>query len=216
MSWINFIEKEQQQAYFIKLQQFIDHEISVGKIIYPAEEDRFKAFLLTELENVKIVILGQDPYHGEKQAHGLSFSVPEGIKLPPSLRNIYKEIADDLSRTVMPESGDLTLWAKQGVLLLNTVLTVEKGRAGSHRKQGWEQFTDNVIKHINEHKQGVVFLLWGSDAIKKSKIIDAQQHHILTSVHPSPLSSYRGFFGCKHFSKANQLLLAQGDSAINW
>ena len=216
MSWLDFIEKQQQQSYFKQLQLFIDQEEKAGKTIFPASEKRFNAFLLTELKDIKVVILGQDPYHGEGQAHGLSFSVQEGTKLPPSLRNIYKELADDLDWKTTPDNGDLTHWAKQGVLLLNTVLTVEKSAAGSHAKKGWEQFTDNVIEHINQETDGVVFLLWGSYAIKKSKMIDPSKHHILTAVHPSPLSAYRGFFGCKHFSKTNKLLIEQGNKAINW
>lgn len=216
MSWFDFIEKQQQQGYFQKLQLFIDQEVAAGKTIYPESKNRFNAFSLTELNDIKVVILGQDPYHGEGQAHGLSFSVPTGIKLPPSLRNIYKELADDLNWASAPENGDLTGWAKQGVLLLNTVLTVEKGNAGSHAKQGWEQFTDNVIQYINDNTEGVVFLLWGSYAIKKSRMIDSHKHHILTAVHPSPLSAYRGFLGCKHFSKTNKLLAEQKKEIINW
>ncbi|MEL0658336.1 uracil-DNA glycosylase [Psychromonas arctica] len=216
MSWFDFIEKQQQQSYFKQLQLFIDQEETAGKTIFPSLKNRFTAFSLTELKDVKVVILGQDPYHGDGQAHGLSFSVQEGIKLPPSLRNIYKELADDLQWTTLPESGDLSDWAKQGVLLLNTVLTVEKSNAGSHAKKGWEQFTDNVIQHINEQTEGVVFLLWGSYAIKKSQMIDQSKHYILTAVHPSPLSAYRGFFGCKHFSKTNQLLSEQDKQVINW
>ena len=216
MSWLDFIENENGKEYFIKLQQFINNEITLGKTIYPQQEDRFNAFGLTELKNTKVVILGQDPYHGEGQANGLSFSVSNGIKLPPSLRNIYKELADDLRWSAIPENGDLSSWAKQGVLLINAVLTVEKANAGSHAKKGWEQFTDNVIKHINENCEGVIFLLWGSYAIKKSKLIDIDKHHILTAVHPSPLSAYRGFFGCKHFSQVNKLLTGQGKGVINW
>ena len=160
--------------------------------------------------------MGQDPYHGEGQAQGLSFSVPNGVKLPPSLRNIYKELADDLNWSEIPDNGDLTKWAKQGVLLINAVLTVEKANAGSHAKKGWEIFTDNVIQHINQKNNGVVFLLWGSYAIKKSALIDVQKHYTLTAVHPSPLSAYRGFFGCKHFSKANELLIKQEKEPIRW
>ena len=216
MNWSDFINKEKKKDYFQKLQLFIDNEVALNKIIYPPQQDRFNAFSLTELNKVKVVVLGQDPYHGEGQSHGLSFSVPDGIKLPPSLRNIYKELADDLNWSVIPDCGNLTAWAKQGVLLINAVLTVEKSKAGSHAKQGWEQFTDNVIKHINEKNEGVVFLLWGSYAIKKSPLIDTNKHHILTAVHPSPLSAYRGFFGCKHFSKTNLLLEEQGKVGIDW
>jgi len=216
MSWSNFIEQQQKQPYFKKLQLFLDQESAAGKVIYPAIENRFNAFSLTPLETVKIVILGQDPYHGEGQAQGLSFSVPSQIKIPPSLRNIYKELADDLNWSEIPESGDLTKWATQGVLLINAVLTVEKAKAGSHAKKGWEQFTDNVIRYINEENTGVIFLLWGSYAIKKSSLIDTNKHHILTAVHPSPLSAYRGFFGCKHFSRSNQLLIGQEKTPIQW
>jgi len=216
MDWLSFINEEKKKNYFQALTCFIEGEVASGKTIYPPQQDRFNAFSLTELNKVKVVILGQDPYHGEGQAHGLSFSVPDGVKLPPSLRNIYKEIADDLDFLEMPESGNLTEWAKQGVLLINSVLTVEQSNAGSHAKKGWEQFTDNVIKHINNNCEGVVFLLWGSYAIKKSSLIDEKNHHILTAVHPSPLSAYRGFFGCKHFSKTNAILDAQGKPKINW
>ncbi|WP_409439747.1 uracil-DNA glycosylase [Psychromonas sp. GE-S-Ul-11] len=216
MSWSDFIAEQQQQTYFNKLQRFIDQQVDQGKTIYPSEKDRFNAFLLTDLDKVKVVILGQDPYHGAGQAHGLSFSVKPGIKLPPSLRNIYKELADDLAWDELPSDGDLSHWATQGVLLLNTVLTVEESNAGSHAKQGWEIFTDNVIQHINEQTEGVVFLLWGSHAIKKSSMIDQQKHHVLTAVHPSPLSAYRGFFGCKHFSQTNKLLSDQNKKPINW
>ena len=216
MSWSSFIEQQQKQPYFEKLQQFLEQESAAGKVIYPALENRFNAFSLTPLDAVKIVILGQDPYHGEGQAQGLSFSVPNAMKLPPSLRNIYKELADDLNWSEIPENGDLTKWATQGVLLINAVLTVEEAKAGSHAKKGWEQFSDNVIRHINEENTGVIFLLWGSYAIKKSSLIDTNKHHILTAVHPSPLSAYRGFFGCKHFSKANQLLIEQKKTPIQW
>ncbi|MDN2662489.1 uracil-DNA glycosylase [Psychromonas sp. 14N.309.X.WAT.B.A12] len=216
MSWSDFIAEQQQQTYFNKLQRFIDQQVDQGKTIYPSEKDRFNAFLLTDLDKVKVVILGQDPYHGAGQAHGLSFSVKPGINLPPSLRNIYKELADDLAWDELPSDGDLSHWATQGVLLLNTVLTVEESNAGSHAKQGWEIFTDNVIQHINEQTEGVVFLLWGSHAIKKSSMIDQQKHHVLTAVHPSPLSAYRGFFGCKHFSQTNKLLSDQNKKPINW
>lgn len=216
MTWSNFIAAQQQQPYFQKLQQFVEQQAAAGKTIYPPEKERFNAFSLTQLDQVKVVILGQDPYHGEGQAHGLSFSVASGVKIPPSLRNIYKELADDLGWEELPKDGNLSHWAKQGVLLLNAVLTVEKANAGSHAKQGWEQFTDRVIQHINDQREGVIFLLWGSYAIKKSTMIDQQKHAVLTAVHPSPLSAYRGFFGCKHFSKTNQLLKAQNKTPIKW
>jgi len=216
MSWSEFIKEQKELLYFKALEEFLEQEVKLGKVIYPPLDNRFNAFMLTKLEDVKVVILGQDPYHGEGQAQGLSFSVPNGVKLPPSLRNIYKELADDLNWSEIPDNGDLTKWAKQGVLLINAVLTVEKANAGSHAKKGWEIFTDNVIQHINQKNNGVVFLLWGSYAIKKSALIDAQKHYTLTAVHPSPLSAYRGFFGCKHFSKANELLIKQGKEPIRW
>ena len=216
MSWSEFIKEQKELLYFKALEEFLEQEVKLGKVIYPPLDNRFNAFMLTKLEDVKVVILGQDPYHGEGQAQGLSFSVPNGVKLPPSLRNIYKELADDLNWSEIPDNGDLTKWAKQGVLLINAVLTVEKANAGSHAKKGWEIFTDNVIQHINQKNNGVVFLLWGSYAIKKSTLIDAQKHYTLTAVHPSPLSAYRGFFGCKHFSKANELLIKQGKEPIRW
>jgi len=216
MTWSNFIKQQQVQPYFIALQSFLEQEKQAGKVIFPDEHKRFNAFELTTPESVKVVILGQDPYHGEGQAQGLSFSVPQGMALPPSLRNIYKELADDLDRSFSTDNGDLTHWAKQGVLLINAVLTVEKSLAGSHAKQGWETFTDNVIRYINKQNEGVVFLLWGAYAIKKSNLIDTHKHHILTAAHPSPLSAYRGFWGCKHFSKTNDLLTSQGKTAIQW
>ena len=216
MSWSDFIASQQQQPYFQQLQRFIDQESDAGKIIFPEPKERFNAFSLTALDKVKVVILGQDPYHGAGQAHGLSFSVKSGVKVPPSLRNIYKELADDLAWDELPNDGDLSHWATQGVLLLNAVLTVEESNAGSHAKQGWETFTDHVIEHINEQTEGVVFLLWGSYAIKKSTMIDQQKHHVLAAVHPSPLSAYRGFFGCKHFSQTNQLLTKQNKTPIHW
>ena len=216
MSWSEFIKEQKELLYFQALEEFLEQEVKLGKVIYPPLDNRFNAFMLTKLEDVKVVILGQDPYHGEGQAQGLSFSVPNGVKLPPSLRNIYKELADDLNWSEIPDNGDLTKWAKQGVLLINAVLTVEKANAGSHAKKGWEIFTDNVIQHINQKNNGVVFLLWGSYAIKKSALIDVQKHYTLTAVHPSPLSAYRGFFGCKHFSKANELLIKQEKEPIRW
>jgi len=216
MSWSSFLKAQSEQTYFKSIEAFIEGELASGKVIYPPKQDWFNAFALTELENIKVVILGQDPYHGQGQAHGLSFSVPDGIKIPPSLRNIFKELDDDLSDFEIPSSGDLSSWAKQGVLLLNTVLTVEQSKAGSHSKIGWEQFTDNVLSHINDNTEGTIFLLWGNHAIKKAAMLDLTKHHILTAVHPSPLSAYRGFFGCKHFSKVNDLLKQQGKTLIDW
>ena len=176
---------------------------------------RFTAFDLTPFKEVKVVIIGQDPYHGEGQAHGLSFSVPKGLKLPPSLKNILKELESDLG-CANPTSGNLEAWAKQGVLLLNTVLTVRKSEAGSHQKKGWETFTDAVVAHLNEECEGLVFLLWGSPAQKKGKSIDRERHLVLQAPHPSPLSSYRGFFGCRHFSQTNEYLIQHNKKPIDW
>lgn len=184
-------------------------------IVYPPQELIFNAFEHCHFEDVKVVILGQDPYHGEGQAHGLAFSVPDGIKKPPSLQNIYKELYSTIDRTI-PESGNLERWAAQGVLLLNTTLTVEAGKAGSHRGLGWEQFTDAVIQAISDKKEHVVFMLWGNDAKQKGKNIDTAKHLILTAPHPSPLSAHTGFFGCKHFSRANEYLKEHGKKPIVW
>ena len=216
MSWNKFIEQQEQMDYYKNLQQFLQEQESAGKTIYPKQTLRFNALNLTPLENVKVVILGQDPYHGENQAHGLSFSVPDGIKIPPSLRNIYKELSTSIAGYKIPESGNLEHWAKQGVLLLNAVLTVEKGNAGSHASKGWEIFTDNIISEINDSQNGVVFLLWGSYAHKKGRLIDSQKHTVLKSTHPSPLSAYRGFLGCGHFKQVNEILSERGLAVINW
>ncbi|PLW95463.1 MAG: uracil-DNA glycosylase [Marinilabiliales bacterium] len=183
--------------------------------VFPEENQVFRAFEMTSFENLKVVILGQDPYHGPGQANGLAFSVNREIKLPPSLKNIYKELQSDAGVNSV-NHGDLSSWASRGVLLLNSVLTVEASKAGSHRKMGWQNFTDEVIKTISQKKEGVVFLLWGNYAIEKSKLIDTQKHHILTATHPSPLSAYRGFFGCRHFSKANLLLKNAGIKPVDW
>tara|TARA_R110001583_G_scaffold10698_8_gene49202 strand:+ start:34925 stop:35575 length:651 start_codon:yes stop_codon:yes gene_type:complete len=216
MSWQDVLEKEQAESYFKALLRFLENEKLAGKEIYPERALYFNAFNLLPLENVKIVILGQDPYHGEGQAHGLSFSVPEGVKIPPSLANIYKELATSIEGFKIPQSGNLTHWAEQGVLLLNSVLTVEKGNAGSHAKKGWEIFTDNIIKHLNDTQSDIIFLLWGSYAHKKGALIDENKHKILKSSHPSPLSAYRGFLGCGHFNEANKILLSLGKNKINW
>ncbi|MFT6985627.1 MAG: uracil-DNA glycosylase [Psychromonas sp.] len=216
MSWNKFIAQQAKLDYYKNLQLFLQEQERAGKTIYPPKALRFHALDLTPLENVKVVILGQDPYHGEGQAHGLCFSVPEGIKTPPSLRNIYKELSLTIPGYEIPESGNLEHWAKQGVLLLNAVLTVEKGAAGSHASKGWEIFTDNVISEINNREEDVIFLLWGSYAHKKGRLIDAQKHTVLKSTHPSPLSAYRGFLGCGHFMRVNQLLSEKGRAVINW
>lgn len=215
MTWEEVIDLEKQKDYYKSLKQEIDKRYETTRV-FPEKRNIFKAFSLTKLNNLKVVILGQDPYHGYGQAQGLAFSTPSNIKNPPSMQNILQEIAGDLQRPSVCLDGDLTTWAEQGVLLLNTVLTVEEAKAGSHQKLGWEIFTDNIIKYISQNCSDIVFLLWGSPAIKKSNLIDANKHHILTSVHPSPLSAYRGFLGCKHFSKTNQILKNLNKEEINW
>lgn len=214
-SWQAVIGDEFNKPYMQSLRGFLAEQKSAGKVIYPPMPVVFNAFNNTPFEKVRVVIIGQDPYHGDGQAHGLSFSVPEGIKLPPSLRNIFKEIEADLGIS-MSASGDLTAWTEQGVLLLNATLTVEQAAAGSHQKKGWEEFTDAAIRALNEQRQGVVFVLWGSYAQKKGAFIDSSKHLVLKSVHPSPLSAHRGFFGNKQFSQINQYLESQGQAAIQW
>lgn len=216
MTWDDIIGREQQQAYFIETLSFVANERQQGKIIYPPAEDVFNAFKYTALNDVNVVILGQDPYHGPDQAHGLSFSVRPGVPAPPSLVNMYKELEKDIAGFTRPTHGYLESWARQGVLLLNTVLTVEKGKAHSHAYLGWETFTDKIINEINQQRNGVIFLLWGSHAQKKGRFIDSHKHHILKAPHPSPLSAYRGFLGCGHFSQTNQILQQQGLNPINW
>tara|TARA_Y100001956_G_scaffold25730_1_gene25495 strand:+ start:390 stop:1079 length:690 start_codon:yes stop_codon:yes gene_type:complete len=216
LTWHDVIGQEKQQDYFQQTLNFVEAERNAGKMIFPPAQDVFNAFRATEFNDVKVVILGQDPYHGPNQAHGLCFSVLPGIKTPPSLANMYKELAQDIDGFEIPHHGYLQSWAEQGVLLLNTVLTVEQGKAHSHSKSGWEIFTDRVIEAINQHQSGVVFLLWGAHAQKKGRFIDRQKHHVLAGPHPSPLSAHRGFFGCRHFSQANTLLTQQGKSTIDW
>ncbi|MEI9598442.1 uracil-DNA glycosylase [Moellerella wisconsensis] len=216
ITWDDIIGREQQQAYFTETLSFVANERQQGKIIYPPAEDVFNAFKYTALNDIKVVILGQDPYHGPDQAHGLSFSVRPGVPAPPSLVNMYKELEKDIAGFTRPTHGYLESWARQGVLLLNTVLTVEKGKAHSHAHLGWETFTDKIINEINQQRNGVIFLLWGSHAQKKGRFIDSHKHHILKAPHPSPLSAYRGFLGCGHFSQTNQILQQQGLNPINW
>lgn len=213
--WKSALALEFDEHYMIGLGKFLEKEANAGKVIYPKESNIFAAFNLTPFDNVKVVIIGQDPYHGPGQAHGLSFSVPRGVKIPPSLVNIYKELKDDLGITP-PDHGHLESWARQGVLLLNNVLTVEDGKAGSHHGQGWEKFTDKVIEILNQKKENLVFILWGAPAQKKAAAVDTKKHFILKSVHPSPLSSYRGFFGSKPFSQTNEFLKAKGLKEIDW
>ena len=214
-SWKAVLQSEFDKPYFEAITLFIKEEKAKGKTIYPPGPFFFNAFNTTPFSELKLVILGQDPYHNPHQAHGLSFSVPKGIPPPPSLANIYKEIHNDLGLPI-PQSGNLEQWAKQGVLLLNASLTVEANQPMSHSKIGWHIFTDAVIKTISEKKEKVVFLLWGSFAKSKLEFIDHNKHLILTAAHPSPLSAYNGFFGCKHFSKANEWLIQNGLAAIDW
>lgn len=215
-NWHDVLGDEKQAPYFKQIMAHVQQRRDAGVVVYPPPEDVFNAFKLTAFEDIKVVILGQDPYHGDGQAHGLCFSVKPGIKPPPSLMNMYKELAQDIPSFDIPAHGFLQKWAEQGVLLLNTVLTVEQGQAHSHAKIGWETFTDKVIQAISESLNNVVFLLWGSHAQRKGSVIDQQKHHVLIAPHPSPLSAHRGFFGSQHFSKTNQLLAQQGDSAIDW
>ncbi|MDF1641575.1 MULTISPECIES: uracil-DNA glycosylase [Thalassolituus] len=214
-SWQRVLGAEFDKPYMQNLAAFLAAERAAGKVIFPPEPLVFNAFNHTPFEQVRVVIIGQDPYHGEGQAHGLSFSVPEGIKPPPSLVNIFKEIESDLG-VAMSGLGDLTPWANQGVLLLNAMLTVEQANAGSHQKKGWEAFTDAAIAALNAEREGLVFLLWGGYAQKKCKAIDQTKHLVLQSAHPSPLSVYRGFYGSKPFSQINQYLTARGQTPIQW
>ncbi len=216
LTWHDVIGEEKRQGYFIDTLAFVGAQRHAGKTIYPPERDVFNAFRATEFNQVKVVMLGQDPYHGPHQAHGLCFSVLPGVKTPPSLVNIYKELAQDIQGFRIPQHGYLQHWAEQGVLMLNTVLTVEQGLAHSHANTGWETFTDKVIEALNQHQQGVVFLLWGSHAQKKGRFINRAKHHVLTAPHPSPLSAHRGFLGCGHFSQTNSLLTAQSKAPIDW
>lgn len=212
--WDELLSEEFSSNSYLSLREFLKSEYS-SRTIYPSMHDIFNGLKLTTLQNVKVVILGQDPYHEEGQAMGLSFSVPNGVKKPPSLINIYKEIENETGDK-MPESGDLTSWAKQGVLLLNTVLTVRAHQANSHKGKGWEEFTDGVIKKISKNTKDVVFLLWGANARSKKQLIDSSKHLILECAHPSPLSAYNGFFGCGHFTKANEYLIKHGKLPIVW
>lgn len=213
-SWQDLLKNEFEKDYYLKLRDFLKEEYKT-KTIYPEMDDIFNALHFTSYENVKVVILGQDPYHGYKQAHGLSFSVQPGIKTPPSLQNIYKELNSDLDIPIA-NNGYLKSWADNGVLLLNTVLTVRDGAPNSHKNKGWEIFTDEIIKLLNERKEPMVFILWGNNAISKEKLITNHNHLILKSVHPSPLSARRGFFGSKPFSKTNEFLESIKSTPINW
>lgn len=213
-SWAEALKDEFEKEYFQKITSYLKHEIASGIVVYPKGGNIFKAFDSTPLNRVKVVILGQDPYHGEGQAHGLSFSVQEGVHQPPSLQNIFKELRDDLG-IPLPNTGNLELWAQRGVFLLNSVLTVRAGLPASHSKIGWSLFTDRVISILSEKREGVVFMLWGNYARSKRELIDHNKHLVLEAAHPSPLA--RGaFFGCRHFSKANEYLIAKGKDPVNW
>lgn len=213
--WKSRLKDEFEQPYMAELRQFLLSRKQQGAVIFPPGKLIFNAMNSTPFETVKVVILGQDPYHGPGQAHGLCFSVPEDVAIPPSLVNIYKELAADLG-VEPPGSGNLQGWADQGVLLLNAVLTVERGRAGAHQGKGWERFTDRVIGELNAARDGLVFMLWGSYALRKGEVIDRERHLVLAAPHPSPLSAHRGFFGCRHFSKANDWLVRNGRSPVQW
>jgi uracil-DNA glycosylase len=214
--WKKIFDQEQQKPYFKQIVQYLAQRRTAGHKVYPEDQQILNAFGYTDFSQVKVVILGQDPYHGPGQAQGLSFSVPKGVKPPPSLANIYKELVRDIDGFVLPRHGDLQHWACQGVLLLNTVLTVEEGQAHSHGKIGWQQFTDTIITELSEKGRGIVFLLWGKYAQSKSVLVDSHKHHLLLAPHPSPLSAYRGFFGSGHFSATNALLSEQGQTPIDW
>ncbi len=214
-SWDDFLQEEFAKDYFKQLSSFLTEEYA-SKTIYPPKVEVFSSFFYTDLDKVKVVILGQDPYHEPGQACGLAFSVKPGVPLPASLQNIYKEIQDEFGCSMSRSNGSLIPWASQGVLLINSVLTVERCQANSHKDKGWEIFTDNVIKKLNELDQPIVFLLWGNNARSKRALLDNPDHLVLEAVHPSPLSAYRGFFGCGHFKKANEFLLQKGVKPINW
>lgn len=215
-TWHEAIGQEKEQDYFKKLLHKVNEVRAAGKTVYPPNNEIFNAFRLTGFDQVKVVILGQDPYHGRGQAHGLSFSVKPDIAVPPSLINIYKELEADIPGFHIPDHGFLQKWAEQGVLLLNTVLTVQAGIAHSHASWGWEIFTDTVIRQLNAHRENLVFMLWGSHAQKKGAFINREKHLVLSCPHPSPLSAHRGFFGCRHFSKANAYLANHGVTPVDW
>ena len=213
-SWKVALAPEFEKPYFAQLVRFLHQEKADGKVIYPPGSQIFRAFELTPLDQVKVVILGQDPYHNPGEAMGLSFSVPDGVRMPPSLRNIFTEVENDLGIR-MSGRPNLENWARQGVLLLNSILTVEAGKAASHRGIGWQEFTDAVIRTLSERRQGIVFLLWGNFAKAKAALIDSSKHHVLQAAHPSPLAG-GAFFGCRHFSKTNQILVSEGKAPIDW
>lgn len=212
--WDELLKDETEKDYMNNLREFLRGEYKTHRI-FPTKSNMFNALKLTPYNEVKVVIIGHDPYHGINQAHGLCFSVQDGVKLPPSLQNIYKEI-EATTGVKCKQSGNLTRWATQGVLLLNTVMTVREGMAGSHRGKGWERFTDYIISLLNEREKPIVFILWGNDAKKKMSLITNPRHYVLTAAHPSPLSAFNGFFGCNHFNKCNEILIKNGETPINW
>lgn len=214
--WLTVLEGEFEKDYMKSLKGFLLEEKEKGNTVYPKGTDIFNALNTTPFDKVKVVILGQDPYHGAGQAHGLSFSVKKGVAVPPSLKNMYKELETDIDGFKTPGHGNLTYWAEQGVLLLNATLTVRASEAGSHQKRGWEIFTDEIIKALSQKREHIVFLLWGKYAQQKAELIDARKHHVLMAAHPSPFSAYNGFFGSKHFSKTNQLLVQDNLTPIDW
>ena len=215
-SWLKILKDEFDKPYMKALKAFLLTEKEKGYEVYPKGSEIFNALNHTSFEKVKVVLLGQDPYHGPGQAHGLSFSVQKGVTIPPSLKNIYKELASDIPGFVIPSHGNLTKWADEGVLLLNATLTVRAREAGSHQGKGWEIFTNKIISRISEEHEGIVFLLWGRYAQNKSALIDSSKHKILTAAHPSPFSAYNGFFGCNHFSKTNEILKQEGKNPVDW
>jgi uracil-DNA glycosylase len=214
-SWLAVLGDELEQPTMQELRAFLIAEVAAGRRFYPPADQVFNALALTPFDDVRVVVLGQDPYHGAGQAMGLCFSVPTGVPPPPSLQNIHKELASDLG-LAQPSSGDLTPWAERGVLLLNAVLTVSPGRPASHAGKGWEQFTDRAIRELSDRREGIVFLLWGRYAQQKGAVVDRARHHVLTAAHPSPYSAANGFFGCRHFSRANELLVARDAQPIDW
>ncbi len=214
-SWKAALTEEFEKPYFAEIRRFLQTEKAAGKVIYPPGSLIFNAFNSTPFDKVKVVILGQDPYHGAGQAHGLCFSVQQGVKPPPSLVNIYKELKDDVGFEI-PKHGNLQKWTEQGIFLLNAMLTVEANQPASHQKKGWEEFTNSVIQKLSKERNGLVFILWGNFAQQKAILIDETKHTILKAAHPSPFSAYNGFFGCKHFSKTNEILKARGEMEIDW
>lgn len=216
LTWKLLLSQEKNLPYFKNILNILHQKRKLGITIYPKQNNIFNVFRLTSFESIKAIIIGQDPYHGPNQAHGLAFSVLPGIELPPSLKNIYKELKSDIPNFIVPQHGYLKSWAQEGVFLLNSILTVEKGRSFSHANLGWEQFTDKVIRILSYHRKNLVFLLWGNYAKKKSILIDHKKHYVLTAAHPSPISARYGFLGCQHFSKTNAFLIQNKKEIINW